>query len=65
MVITLNIGYQTIYLLLDIMHSCPNKTDTSMDAFPTAFAVPIGLVNLIQGFWCLDHSDFEVGISTD
>ncbi|KAJ6664731.1 hypothetical protein lerEdw1_006304 [Lerista edwardsae] len=49
----------TIYLLLDIMHSCPNKTDTSMDTFPTAFAIPIGLVNLIQGFWCLDHSDFE------
>ncbi|XP_066473824.1 protein ELYS isoform X2 [Tiliqua scincoides] len=49
----------TIYLLLDIMHSCPNKADTSMDTFPTAFAVPIGLVNLIQGFWCLDHGDFE------
>ncbi|XP_062980376.1 protein ELYS [Elgaria multicarinata webbii] len=49
----------TIYLLLDIMHSCPNRNDTSVDAFPTAFAVPLGLVNLIQGFWCLDHSDYE------
>uniref|UniRef100_G1K8G4 Uncharacterized protein n=1 Tax=Anolis carolinensis TaxID=28377 RepID=G1K8G4_ANOCA len=35
----------SIYLLLDIM------TDTSVDSFPTAFAIPIGLVNLIQGFW--------------
>ncbi|XP_060128875.1 protein ELYS isoform X2 [Zootoca vivipara] len=49
----------TIYLLLDIMHSCPNKADTSVGSFPTAFAIPIGLVNLIQGFWCLDHNDFE------
>nr|XP_056709705.1 protein ELYS [Euleptes europaea] len=49
----------TIYLLLDIMHSCPNKTDTTMDSFPTAFAIPVGLVNLIQGYWCLDHGDYE------
>uniref|UniRef100_A0A8D2J3V6 AT-hook containing transcription factor 1 n=1 Tax=Varanus komodoensis TaxID=61221 RepID=A0A8D2J3V6_VARKO len=49
----------TIYLLLDIMHSCPNRNDTSVDSFPTVFAVPLGLVNLIQGFWCLDHNDFE------
>uniref|UniRef100_A0A803TI52 AT-hook containing transcription factor 1 n=1 Tax=Anolis carolinensis TaxID=28377 RepID=A0A803TI52_ANOCA len=28
-----------------------NRTDTSVDSFPTAFAIPIGLVNLIQGFW--------------
>ncbi|XP_054831724.1 protein ELYS isoform X2 [Eublepharis macularius] len=49
----------TIYLLLDIMHSCPNKTNTTVDSFPTAFAVPVGLVNLIQGYWCLDHSDYE------
>ncbi|XP_062825023.1 protein ELYS isoform X2 [Anolis carolinensis] len=49
----------SIYLLLDIMHSCPNRTDTSVDSFPTAFAIPIGLVNLIQGFWCLDHNDYE------
>ncbi|XP_026525162.1 protein ELYS isoform X2 [Notechis scutatus] len=53
----------TIYLLLDIMHSCPNRTDTSVDSFPTAFAVPIGLVNLIQGFWCLDHNDYENSLS--
>uniref|UniRef100_A0A6J0T8E9 Protein ELYS isoform X1 n=2 Tax=Pogona vitticeps TaxID=103695 RepID=A0A6J0T8E9_9SAUR len=49
----------TIYLLLDIMHSCPNRDDSSVDSFPTAFAVPVGLVNLIQGFWCLDHNDYE------
>ncbi|NXX47548.1 ELYS protein, partial [Tricholaema leucomelas] len=49
----------TIYLLLDIMHSFPNKTQTSIDSFPTAFAIPWGLVKLIQGFWLLDHNDYE------
>ncbi|XP_008935120.1 PREDICTED: protein ELYS [Merops nubicus] len=49
----------TIYLLLDIMHSFPNKTETSIDSFPTAFSVPWGLVKLIQGFWLLDHNDYE------
>ncbi|XP_074945450.1 protein ELYS-like [Phalacrocorax aristotelis] len=49
----------TIYLLLDIMHSLPNKRETSIDSFPTAFAIPWGLVKLIQGFWLLDHNDYE------
>ncbi|NXI44206.1 ELYS protein, partial [Galbula dea] len=49
----------TIYLLLDIIHSCPNKTETSIDSFPTAFAIPWGLVKLVQGFWLLDHNDYE------
>ncbi|XP_075002695.1 protein ELYS-like isoform X2 [Calonectris borealis] len=49
----------TIYLLLDIMHSFPNKRETSIDSFPTAFAIPWGLVKLIQGFWLLDHNDYE------
>ncbi|KAM6085657.1 protein ELYS-like isoform 2-T3 [Theristicus caerulescens] len=49
----------TIYLLLDIMHSFPNKAETSIDSFPTAFAIPWGLVKLIQGFWLLDHNDYE------
>lgn len=49
----------TIYLLLDIMHSVPNKTETSIDSFPTVFAIPWGLVRLIQGFWLLDHNDYE------
>ncbi|NWU99249.1 ELYS protein, partial [Upupa epops] len=49
----------TTYLLLDIMHSFPNKTETSIDSFPTAFAIPWGLVKLIQGFWLLDHNDYE------
>ncbi|XP_053158450.1 protein ELYS isoform X2 [Hemicordylus capensis] len=53
----------TIYLLLDIMHSYPNKTETSMDSFPAAFAVPIGVVKLIQGFWCLDHSEYESSLT--
>ncbi|KAM9260171.1 protein ELYS-like [Morus bassanus] len=49
----------TIYLLLDIMHSSPRKTEISIDSFQTAFAIPWGLVKLIQGFWLLDHNDYE------
>ncbi|XP_074936662.1 protein ELYS-like [Phalacrocorax aristotelis] len=49
----------TIYLLLDIIHSFPNKTETSVDSFAAAFAIPSGLVKLIQGFWLLDHKDYE------
>ncbi|NXJ12160.1 ELYS protein, partial [Odontophorus gujanensis] len=49
----------TIYLLLDIIHSFPDKTETSIDSFPTVFAIPWGLVKLIQGFWLLDHNDYE------
>lgn len=45
------------------MHSCPNKIDTTIDSFPTAFAIPVGVVNLIQGYWCLDHGDYEVSIN--
>ncbi|KAI1240689.1 hypothetical protein IHE44_0009126 [Lamprotornis superbus] len=50
---------QTIYLLLDIMHSFPNKTETLLVSFPTAFAIPWGLVKLIRGFWLLDHDNYE------
>ncbi|XP_074878253.1 protein ELYS-like, partial [Buteo buteo] len=49
----------TIYLLLDITRSFPNKTETSIDSFPTAFAIPWGLVKLVEGFWLLDHNDYE------
>ncbi|XP_077024661.1 protein ELYS isoform X2 [Tamandua tetradactyla] len=49
----------TIYLLLDIMYSFPNKTDTSIESFPSAFAISWGQVKLIQGFWLLDHNDYE------
>ncbi|XP_075268774.1 protein ELYS-like [Opisthocomus hoazin] len=49
----------TIYLLLDIKHSFPNKTETSVDSFAAAFAIPWGLVKLVQGFWLLDHNDYE------
>ncbi|XP_014749459.1 PREDICTED: protein ELYS [Sturnus vulgaris] len=52
----------TIYLLLDIMHSFPNKTETLLVSFPTAFAIPWGLVKLIQGFWLLDHDNYEVSM---
>ncbi|XP_065690157.2 protein ELYS-like [Patagioenas fasciata] len=53
----------TIYLLLDIKHSFPNRTETSTDSFPTAFAIPWGLVKLIQGFWLLDHNDYESALA--
>ncbi|XP_074899150.1 protein ELYS-like [Buteo buteo] len=49
----------TIYLLLDITRSFPNKTEASIDSFPTAFAIPWGLVKLVEGFWLLDHNDYE------
>ncbi|XP_069463933.1 protein ELYS isoform X2 [Ambystoma mexicanum] len=49
----------TIYLLLDIIYSIPNKAETAMESFPTAFALPWGLVKLIQGFWLLDHNDHQ------
>ncbi|XP_036405490.1 protein ELYS [Megalops cyprinoides] len=48
-----------IYLLLDVMYSLPNKSGTSVESFPTAFAIPIGLVKLVQGLWLLDHHDHE------
>ncbi|KAM5145059.1 protein ELYS isoform 1-T1 [Callospermophilus lateralis] len=52
----------TIYLLLDIMYSFPNKTDTPIESFPTAFAISWGQIKLIQGFWLIDHNDFENGL---
>ncbi|KAM9316723.1 protein ELYS [Gastrophryne carolinensis] len=49
----------TIYFLLDIMYSFPDKPDTAIESFPTAFSVPCGLIKLIQGFWLLDHNDCQ------
>uniref|UniRef100_A0A668A031 AT hook containing transcription factor 1 n=1 Tax=Myripristis murdjan TaxID=586833 RepID=A0A668A031_9TELE len=48
-----------IYLLLDVMYSFPNKGGASVESFPTAFAIPIGLVKLVQGLWLLDHHDHQ------
>ncbi|KAM7423879.1 hypothetical protein PAMA_000309 [Pampus argenteus] len=48
-----------IYLLLDVMYSYPNKEGASVESFPTAFAIPIGLVKLVQGLWLLDHHDHQ------
>ncbi|XP_060736591.1 protein ELYS [Tachysurus vachellii] len=48
-----------IYLLLDVMYSLPNKSGASVESFPTAFSIPIGLVKLVQGLWLLDHHDHE------
>ncbi|KAM9409274.1 uncharacterized protein ahctf1 [Pholidichthys leucotaenia] len=48
-----------IYLLLDVMYSFPNKDGASVESFPTAFAIPVGLVKLVQGLWLLDHHDHQ------
>ncbi|XP_021574399.1 protein ELYS isoform X2 [Carlito syrichta] len=53
----------TIYLLLDIMYSFLNKTDTCIESFPTAFAISWGQVKRIQGFWLIDHNDNESGLN--
>lgn len=42
------------------MHSFPSKEGASVEFFPTAFAIPIGLVKLVQGLWLLDHHDHQV-----
>lgn len=52
--------FQVIYLLLDVMYSFPNKEGASVESFPPAFAIPIGLVKLVQGLWLLDHRDHQV-----
>lgn len=36
-----------------------------MESFPTAFAIPIGLVKLVQGLWLLDHNDQQVRADFD
>jgi len=56
---------QVIYLLLDVMYSFPNKDGASVESFPTAFAIPIGLVKLVQGLWLLDHHDHQVKTDAD
>ncbi|XP_061670398.1 protein ELYS isoform X2 [Syngnathoides biaculeatus] len=48
-----------IYLLLDVMYSFPSKEGASVESFPTAFDIPIGLVKLVQGLWLLDHRDHQ------
>lgn len=45
------------------MYSFPNKEGASVESFPTAFAIPIGLVKLVQGLWLLDHNDHQVNIN--
>lgn len=57
---SLDLLSQVIYLLLDVMYSFPNKEGASVESFPTAFAIPIGLVKLVQGLWLLDHHDHQV-----
>lgn len=57
---SLDMSSQVIYLLLDVMYSFPNKEGASVESFPIAFAIPIGLVKLVQGLWLLDHNDHQV-----
>lgn len=52
----------TIYLLLDIMSSIPNKTDTAIESFPSVFAISWSYVKLIQGFWLIDHNNYETAL---
>lgn len=61
---SLDLLSQVIYLLLDVMYSFPNKEGASVESFPTAFAIPIGLVKLVQGLWLLDHHDHQVHTHT-
>ncbi|XP_037104150.1 protein ELYS [Syngnathus acus] len=48
-----------IYLLLDVMWSFPNEEGSSVESYPIAFDVPIGLLNLVHGLWLLDHRDHQ------
>lgn len=57
---SLDLSFQVIYLLLDVMYSFPTKEGASVESFPIAFAIPIGLVKLVQGLWLLDHNDHQV-----
>lgn len=57
---SLDLPPQVIYLLLDVMYSFPTKEGASVESFPIAFAIPIGLVKLVQGLWLLDHNDHQV-----
>lgn len=58
--ISLDLLSQVIYLLLDVMHSFPDKDGASVHSFPSAFAIPVGLVKLVQGLWLLDHHGHQV-----
>lgn len=42
------------------MYAFPNKDGATVESFPTAFAIPMGLVKLVQGLWLLDHHDHQV-----
>ncbi|XP_073542202.1 protein ELYS-like [Phyllobates terribilis] len=48
-----------VYFLLDVMYSFSDKPDSSIESFPAAFSIPCGLIKLTQGFWLLDHNDYQ------
>ncbi|XP_053931830.1 protein ELYS-like [Cuculus canorus] len=49
----------TMYLLLDIGWAVPGNRERLLHSFCAAFAIPKGFVQLVQGFWLLDHNDYE------
>ncbi|XP_053931503.1 uncharacterized protein LOC128853135 [Cuculus canorus] len=49
----------TMYLLLDIGWAVPDNRERLLHSFCAAFAIPKGFVQLVQGFWLLDHNDYE------
>lgn len=44
------------------MNSFPDRTDTYIESFSTAFAISWDQVKLTQGFWLIDHNDYEVSL---
>ena len=54
-----------LYVLLDLISLADTATHerfaSKIAKFTKAFNVPIAFIKQIQGFWLLDHKDFEVG----
>lgn len=56
-----------LYLLLDMAAFLSDKQshlEEKLMKFPAAFKMSHSRVKLTQGFWMLDHRDFEVNILT-
>lgn len=49
----------TIYLLLDIMSSFPNKQNSTIESFYRLFSISFNQLTLIQEFWNIDRKNFE------
>ncbi|XP_053919966.1 protein ELYS-like [Cuculus canorus] len=53
----------TIYLLQDISSFWQPKMEKIVNSFATTFALPQGLVKLIEGFWLLDNHECEKSLA--